>query len=121
VIPGLVRRPWRRLDRAVKSLSPAPSDSELHEVRKRAKQARYAAEAAAPVGGAPAVRFAKAMEGVQEVLGAHQDAVLARAWLRDATRKSDVNEVVFLAGELAGIGADERRARRDEWPGAWRR
>jgi CHAD domain-containing protein len=121
IAPGLVRRPWHRLDREVKHLSSAPPDTELHEVRKLAKQARYAAEAVTPVSGAPARRFAKAIERVQEVLGEHQDAVLARGWLRDAARKSDDNEVVLLAGELAGVGAATRRARREAWPGVWRR
>jgi len=121
VVPKLVRRPWRRLDRTVKELSSSPTDSELHEVRKRAKQARYAAEAVAAIIGRPARDFAKAMARLQDVLGAHQDAVVARAWLRDAARKSDNHELVFLAGELAGLGANDRQARREAWPAEWRR
>jgi hypothetical protein len=61
------------------------------------------------------------MARVQEVLGAHQDAVMARAWLRDTVRKSDVDEAVFLAGELAGLGAADREARRGAWRAEWRR
>jgi CHAD domain-containing protein len=121
VAPKLVQRPWRHLRRSVDGLSRSPTDTELHEVRKRAKQARYAAEAVTPVTGRPARDFAKAMARVQEVLGAHQDAVMARAWLRDTVRKSDVDEAVFLAGELAGLGAADREARRGAWRAEWRR
>ena len=43
--PRLTRKPWKRLRRAVDALTDPPSDPELHEIRKRAKQARYAYEA----------------------------------------------------------------------------
>ncbi|MGB9376648.1 MAG: CHAD domain-containing protein, partial [Mycobacteriales bacterium] len=65
----------------------------LHEVRKAAKRARYAAEAAGPVIGRPARRFADAVSDVQTVLGDHQDTVILRATLRRMGAQA------FLAGE----------------------
>jgi CHAD domain-containing protein len=121
VVPKLVRRPWHQLSQTVKALPRSPSDTELHEVRKRAKQARYAAEAVSTIAGRPARDFAKAMARLQDVLGAHQDAVVARSWLRDAVRKSDNQEVVFLAGELAGVFATERQVQREAWRAEWQR
>ncbi len=59
-------------------------DEALHEARKSAKQARYAAEAAAPDTGKPATRLAAAMEDLQELLGDHHDSVVSRDLLRDA-------------------------------------
>jgi CHAD domain-containing protein len=44
---------------------------------------RYAAEAAAPVLGKPAKRLVKQIKHVQELLGDHQDAVVARPVLRE--------------------------------------
>jgi CHAD domain-containing protein len=68
------------------STPPAPGvldrDAALHEARKAAKQARYAAEAAAPVGGPGAAALAAAMEGLQELLGDHHDSVVTRQLLR---------------------------------------
>ena len=37
----VTRRPWARVRKQMKSLSDPPTDAELHEVRKRAKQVRY--------------------------------------------------------------------------------
>ena len=42
----LARKAYRRVARGVARLDGAPSDADLHEIRKRAKRARYAAELA---------------------------------------------------------------------------
>ncbi len=57
-------------------------DTALHEARKAAKQARYAAEAAVPVGGSGATALAAAMEDLQELLGEQHDSVVTRQLLR---------------------------------------
>jgi CHAD domain-containing protein len=86
-LPVLVRRAVRRVDRAAQAArdasSPEARDLHLHEVRKSAKRARYAAESATPVIGKPAKRLAKRMEAVQELLGEHQDSVTARGVIRE--------------------------------------
>ncbi len=58
-------------------------DVALHQARKSARRARYAAEAAALSVGKPARGFAKQMKKVQSALGEHQDSVLARQSARD--------------------------------------
>ena len=58
-----------------------PRDLTLHEVRKSAKQLRYAAEAAVPVHRKAALRLASAAEEVQTILGERQDSVVARSLL----------------------------------------
>jgi CHAD domain-containing protein len=117
----LVRPPWKKLRDAVDDLGDDPADEELHEVRIRAKRCRYAAEAVAPAVGKAAKRFAVAVAGVQEVLGEHQDAVVAGQWLRAhaAAGAGGRVERAFVAGELAALedaAADDSRA---EWPDAW--
>jgi CHAD domain-containing protein len=80
----LVRRELRRTRRAVREASEsgalAPA---LHELRKAAKRARYAAETLAPAVGDRALAFAARMEAVQDALGGHQDDVVAQARLRE--------------------------------------
>jgi CHAD domain-containing protein len=97
VLPRLVARACRRLDRAAKAAdaatTPEDRDHLLHEVRKAAKNARYAAESVTPVCGRPAVRLAKRMEALQEVLGENQDSVAARQVLRE------IGVAAHLAGE----------------------
>jgi CHAD domain-containing protein len=120
VLPELVVRPWRHLKRVVEALPDEPSDEDLHEIRIRAKRTRYAAEAAAPVVGRDAAAFAKAVAGLQEVLGEHQDAVVAGAWLRDAGARAG-SRGAFVAGTLAGVERARAAAARAAWPKAWRR
>jgi CHAD domain-containing protein len=121
VLPGLVRKPWRRLRRAVKALSPVPPDEELHAVRILAKHTRYAAEAAAAVMGKRASAFAAAVAGVQTVLGDHQDACVTEAWLRDHVPETASAREAMLVGQLIGLQRAEAAARRADWPAAWRR
>ncbi len=85
-LPVLVGRTYRRVDRHVREarrLSGAERDTEWHEARKAAKRLRYATEAGAPVLGAPATQLVKRVKQVQELLGDHQDAVVARPVLRE--------------------------------------
>lgn len=120
---ALLRKPWRKLRDAVAALDDDPPDAELHEVRKLAKWSRYAAEAVASSLGMPAQRFARRAAALQDVLGEHQDAVVAARWLREhaaALRDAPI-EQSFVAGELTAV---ERRAGDDsraEWPAVWKR
>jgi CHAD domain-containing protein len=88
-LPALVGHVARRVDRAARAVAddrtPRARDQGLHEVRKCAKRARYAAESAIPVAGKPARRMATRMESLQNVLGEHQDSVTAQALLLELT------------------------------------
>jgi CHAD domain-containing protein len=102
------KRTRRRVNRARHVPAGRDRDAALHEVRKAAKRARYAAEAARPVLGKPARRFAKRMKAVQSVLGDHHDAVNARATARE------IGVQAHLAGENAfSFGLLHERAHRD--------
>lgn len=105
VLPGEVRRAQRRVRRALASSSALPSlsDEALHEARKAAKRARYAAELAVPRLGEPARRSARRLKAVQRVLGEHQDRVVARAVLRDLGMRANLDgENGFTYGVLLG-------------------
>jgi CHAD domain-containing protein len=62
-------------------LSDASPDEDLHIAEIRAKRVRYAAEAISPVFGKRA-RIRRRGRALQDVLGEHQDAVVAQAWPR---------------------------------------
>ncbi|MEV4443235.1 CHAD domain-containing protein [Streptomyces sp. NPDC049577] len=89
---------------------PGPGrDVALHAARKAAKRARYAAEAALPVLGKPAKRFARRVKEVQTLLGEHQDSVMAREAIRRlAAEAADAGEPTFTYGLL--YGREEMRA-----------
>jgi len=117
LLPPLAAGPWRKLRRLVRQLGADPQDSELHQVRIRAKRARYAAEAVAPVARHSVAEFAEAVAGVQKVLGEHHDAVVAEAWLRGRDGEG-TDPIVF--GELIGIQRAAAAAARAAWPKAWK-
>ena len=83
----------RRMRRALAASPGQDRDVALHQARKAAKRARYAAEAAGEVAGRDAIRFAKQMKRVQTVLGDHQDTVIARQLERR------LGVAAYLAGE----------------------
>jgi CHAD domain-containing protein len=115
----LMDRRWHALELAGGRLGPDSKDEELHAVRILAKHARYAAEAMVPVFGDDARRFAKMAAGVQDVLGAHQDAVVAQAWLRRAAEAAP-RRAAFVAGELFVAERHAREEARGAWPSVWR-
>ena len=120
-LPDAVRPTWRRLRKAVDNLGSVPSDAALHAVRIRAKRCRYAAELAEPVIGKPARELAAAVARVQDVLGDHQDAVIADAWLAKTAPECTPPEAYAL-GMLAEIERNlsvrARAALASTWDGA---
>jgi CHAD domain-containing protein len=120
-LPDLLRAPWRKLRRAVKQLDDPPPDEELHAIRIRAKRLRYAAEAVSPLLGKPARDLGEAAAGLQDVLGRHNDAVVAGRWLREAAARARSARTAFVAGELAGLERWSAAETRDTWRDAWKR
>lgn len=116
----LVRRPWKKIRRKVKKAGKRPSDRQLHRIRIRAKQLRYACEASSAVLGGPARKMAKAAEGLQTELGIHHDAVDAEKWLRTEAARSS-RAVAFSAGQLATEQRLRQRAARQRWRAEWKR
>jgi CHAD domain-containing protein len=103
-LPRLVARSYATVRRLVEQADAAASgdqrDHLLHDARKAAKRARYAGESVSKVFGKDAAAFAEAMEGVQEALGEHQDALLTRGWLRDLALHTSSSATAFLYGRL---------------------
>ncbi|MGP3968981.1 CYTH and CHAD domain-containing protein [Streptomyces sp. 6N223] len=100
-----VRRDRRRLVARVDAalaLPPGPErDAALHTARKAAKRARYAAEASRKALGKPAKAQIARFTEVQQVLGEHQDSVMAReALLRIASVAQRAGEPSFSYGVL---------------------
>ena len=115
---------YRRLRKKMRALGDEPSDEALHAVRIAVKRARYAAELAEGAVGKPASRFITAAKRLQDVLGEHQDAVVAEQVVRDlldeATEPVPV-PAAFAAGILAERQRERRRDARAAVPGAWKR
>ena len=105
VLPPLAAAAWRRVRKGAQSLRPSDPDAEFHELRKRAKRARYIAELIAPIvtrrKDPSANRFIRLMTQVQDTLGEHQDAVVAAAEIeRCLAENADNTPLVKAAGRL---------------------
>ena len=119
VMPALVAKPWKKLRKEVRKAGDDPPDHELHQIRIRAKRARYAAEAVEPVIGKPAEDFADAVADIQGVLGDHQDAVVGEAWLREAAAAAGPRDVALVAGELIAAERASAASTRAGWRQVW--
>ncbi|MGW6705665.1 CYTH and CHAD domain-containing protein [Streptomyces sp. NPDC054956] len=124
VLPTAVLGDYERLAGRVQgalAMDPGhPRDLALHEARKAAKRARYAAEAATPALGKPARRLAKAVKAVQNLLGDHQDSVVAREALRGlAVQAAGAGESTFTWGLLYGHEEEISARRERELPKVW--
>jgi CHAD domain-containing protein len=111
---------YRRLRKAVRALETEPADTDLHEIRIHGKRARYAAELAEPVVGKPATRFIREAKAFQDVLGQHQDAVVAEERLRGLLLELGGAATAFSAGRLVERQRERRVEARAEFPRAWK-
>lgn len=88
----------------------------LHRARKAAKRARYATELAAPVTGKSSKRRIKEFKRAQDVLGEHQDSIIAAHLLHRLGTASETTarQTGFTVGMLYLIEQDAaRQARAD--------
>lgn len=115
----LMAAPWGHLRAAAAAAATEPSDEALHRLRIRTKRARYAAEALAPTFDRPARGFVRAATELQDILGEHQDAVVAQAWLRGAAARAGAPRA-FAAGLLAEQEHRAQAAASAAWPHGWK-
>ncbi|ATY13085.1 CHAD domain-containing protein [Amycolatopsis sp. AA4] len=123
-----LRKPLRKTARklyrataATEGLSGAELEKALHEVRKKAKRARYAADAVRPVFGKKLRTWRKHVKAAQQTLGKHQDTVVDRAALRHfAIDGFSENQNTFTFGLLYGRDEAAAKLLRDRFAREWR-
>ncbi|WP_394361384.1 CHAD domain-containing protein [Amycolatopsis sp. SB7-3] len=121
-----VARSSRKLSKAVAAASVlepgAEQDAALHEARKKAKRARYAADAVRPVTGKKLRKWRKNVKAVQSTLGEHHDIVVSREVLRLlGLRAYAENENAFTYGLLHGRSVAEADAAHRRFAGEWQK
>ncbi|WP_103349121.1 CYTH and CHAD domain-containing protein [Amycolatopsis sp. CA-128772] len=122
-----LRKPLRKIARklsqaeaAAHGLTGDELGTALHAVRKKAKQARYAADTVKPVYGKKLREWRKNVKAVQETLGSHQDTVVGRDVLHHLTiagHGEGQNTFTFgmLYAQAAGRAADLRGTFARQW------
>jgi CHAD domain-containing protein len=120
-LESVARDAFKRLRKAVRRLGDEPSDEALHEVRIKAKRARYAAELVAPGGDKLVERFIERAKEFQDVLGEYQDAVVARERIRGLAARRRGAASAFVAGRLLERQVARRAEILRRFPKRWRK
>jgi CHAD domain-containing protein len=113
----LAEKEFERLRTSYEALGANPPDDDLHALRIKAKHARYAAELAARTGSRALAELAETLRELQDVIGSHQDAVVAERRVR----------ALATDGSALAVGriVEHERARRVEArrqvPAVWKR
>jgi CHAD domain-containing protein len=113
-------RKLRAAEAATHRLEGAELETALHEVRKKAKRARYAADAVSPVYGKKLRKWRKHVKAVQTALGKYQDTVVGKATLRRLVISGHADgQNTFTFGLLYGreveAGARQHRRFASKW------
>lgn len=113
----IIRKRYKRVRDAVKSLPQRPPIRQLHRIRILAKRLRYTSEAAALSAGENATRLAACAEALQDALGELNDADIACRTLRRLRRRPGL---ALPANALLSLELEAAARARAAWPSAWR-
>ena len=118
----LAGREFKRLRKRMNALDAGAADEELHRARILGKRARYSAELAEADAGKKARRFIAKAKAFQDVLGSHQDAIVAEARLRGLLREAGgTGGAAFATGRLVERERLRRREARRALPASWKK
>lgn len=120
VLPGPVWAQWRALVKAMKDLEPDAPATQWHRVRIKAKRARYAAEALAPILGSPVHRLAVRLSAITDALGTGQDAHVAQGFITELVSRPQTSAgAAFALGHLHAREVSREITARAEALEAW--
>ncbi len=111
----------RKLRKEVRRAGRTPEDAPLHELRKRAKRIRYAAERAAAAGDDSLTELGSRAKALQDVLGVHQDAVVGEETLRGLATDVIRPAQALAIGRLVERERGRKAAARAQWWDVWRK
>jgi CHAD domain-containing protein len=121
-----ISRAYRKVARDGAAISASSPSEDLHGLRKRCKELRYALEVFAPVIDKDSRKAAVAdLKGLQDVLGRFQDSEVQRQSLRmfagEMMATGTPAQVVLAMGELVGHLDAEQDSARQDFDGAFAR
>lgn len=121
-----IRKRLKRVRKDGRAVAPDSPDEQLHSLRIRCKRLRYACEFFADLYGAPAEEMARRAKRLQDVLGTHQDAVVATgalAALAEEVRgpRDESRSVLMALGFLMARQVDKARNARRRFAKRWRK
>ena len=123
VLPPAIKASWATMRRRANPVTRRRHDTapatEYHQVRIAAKHVRYLCEASAIALGPKARKLARQAERVQEVLGEHQDAIVAAEFLSEVAALPRIGSMGFGLGLLFAREEARAAAARVEFGEIW--
>ena len=116
----VLRHAFVRVGRLVERLPQHPPQSALHDVRKAAKRARYAAELVAPLAHGKTDKLARRLANLQDELGATQDLIAMSSWLAELALTTFTSEEAYTAGILHQV-LTQQLCMPLRWRAAWKK
>jgi CHAD domain-containing protein len=113
----VVSSEYRRMRKAARRAGRAPDAAAMHRLRIAGKRVRYAGELAALPGDRRGQAFIRAAKDLQDVLGEHQDAVVAEERIRAVAVGAEPG-VALAAGRLVEQEVRRRASARADLPDA---
>ena len=120
LLKSMAKRTWNKLDKDVRRLSFTSPDSQWHEVRIRAKRARYTADATATISGKAMRGYAQKLAVITDILGELHDAHVAELLLRELAEAPNMSGREGLAlGRLLDLQIHNNLCERRRFTKAW--
>jgi CHAD domain-containing protein len=113
-----ISRAYRRVVRSGTAITPDSPATDLHALRKRCKELRYAIEVSSPVvAGGPRKHALAHLKKLQDVLGSFQDCQVQSTALRGfaeamMTDRTPASALLGMGELIAHLDAEQARARR---------
>jgi CHAD domain-containing protein len=123
-LPPLIEARVRKVKKAGRHLDEDSPPGSYHQLRIRGKKLRYAVEVSHDLYGGPAERYEKQLVALQDLLGNHQDAIVADTQLHDLVCSESrplSATAAFLLGELAAQQRTTAASLRHSFPRVYRR
>ncbi len=123
-VAGIAIERYRKVRKQGRRLDASSGPGEFHVLRIRCKRLRYALEPVAELYGKPARVMNRRLIALQDALGSHQDAVVARQRLRSLAIDEGHDlppATVFAMGELTARYTDRAERLRSEFPPLFRK
>jgi CHAD domain-containing protein len=124
VVPGLVRKRYRKLRKCARRLTRRSSIKEFHKVRVRTKKLRYALEVIAPTYGKPTDEMLSALHKLQSKLGTQHDADVIAEYLTKLAARPPENftaATLFMIGRMAQMHLREAAGLSGKIKKPWRK
>lgn len=120
-IDDLARKAFHKLQDFVKSANDHFPKPELHRTRILLKRARYALELAEPLLGKAAKRFLQQAKHTQDLLGRHQDAIVAEQRLLALKQYSRGTGIAYVTGLMVERVRNQQSQVHQQIPKQWKK